>query len=195
MTEITLVNHTDVILEVENAFKDIPFDNSKFQIDNFVVNSGLTPERIYRSIGLNLITKLQALRKAVFDLERQSVDVDELNYKIEQDTYSEFDKRRFAIDIKEKLSSRSFQEKLISDTIVELNILYEHFKNSKKYTREEFEAGEKNHFTKKLSLQLDGITGAKESMLLMQDLPKILSAMEAPSDGGTTWFSNIAKNY
>ena len=63
-------------------------------------------------------------------------------------------------------------DKLVNDAISELNVLYHHFKLLPRYTREEFEAGEAKHFDVKLSRQIQGVHGATESLVNMQqDLP------------------------
>jgi hypothetical protein len=46
----------------------------------------------------------------------------------------------------------------------ELNILYAHFQKLPRYTREQFELGEREHFDIKLNRQLLGVQGAAEAL-------------------------------
>lgn len=166
---ITLENTNDVIEEIEKAFFDIPFENSRFQTERFVINASLTPERAYRTIGLRMHNRLRALKEAQYSRMRQDVDIDEARARLEDPNTNKFDKRRAEIDIQEKLSSRSFTDKLINDAIAELNVLYAYFKRLPKFTREEFEAGEYRYFSKSLTRQLQGVVGAAESLANMDE--------------------------
>lgn len=164
---ITLDNANDVIAEINSAFFDIPFENSQFQTEHFVINAALTPERAYRAIGLRMHNRLRALREAQFSRAREDVDIDEARAKIRDPKTSEFDKRRAGIDIEEKLASRPFTDKLINDALAELNVLYAHFKRLPRYTRQQFEGAEKDYFTESLTRQIKGIVGAAESLTNM----------------------------
>jgi hypothetical protein len=164
---ITQENTEDVVKEIEEAFFDIPFENSQFQTENFVINAQLTPERAYRAIGLRMHNRLRALREAQFSRMREEIDLDELRAKLQLGEYNKFDKRRFEVDIQQKLSSRAFTEKLINDAIAELNVLYHHFKRLPRFTREQFEAAESTYFEESLTRQVKGIVGAAESLTNM----------------------------
>ena len=173
---ITTENTDDVVKEIEEAFFDIPFENSQFQTEHFVINAQLTPERAYRAIGLRMHNRLRALREAQFSRMREDVDIDELRAKLSLSETNKFDRRRFEIDIQQKLSNRAFTEKLINDAIAELNVLYHHFKRLPHYTRQQFEAGEREHFHQSLTRQMKGIVGAAESLTNMQGVTPALSA-------------------
>lgn len=166
---ITLNNTDDVIAEIEEAFYDIPFENSRFQTEHFVINAALTPERAYRAIGLRMHNRLRALQEAKFSRLRQDVDIDEARAKLQSLTVNKFDKRRAEIDIQEKQAARSFTDKLINDAVAELNVLYRYFKKLPRYSREQFEAGEEEYFNKSLTRQLNGVVGAAESLANMSD--------------------------
>ena len=172
---ITTDNVTDVVKEIEEAFFDIPFENSQFQTEHFVINAQLTPERAYRAIGLRMHNRLRALREAQFSRMREDVDIDELRAKLSLSETNKFDRRRYEIDIQQKLSNRAFTEKLINDAIAELNVLYHHFKRLPKFTRQQFEAGERSYFHESLTRQMKGIVGAAESLTNMQGETSALS--------------------
>lgn len=166
---ITLENSHDVIAEIENAFFDIPFENSKFQTESFVIGGQITPERAYRAIGLRMHAKLRALNEAKFGRMKEQIDLDEIDYKIQSASIDNFEKRRQEVKKQEILSNRKWTDKLINDALQELNVLYEHFKKLPKYTRSQFEQGEKLHFEQRLNRQALGLEGAKESLINMQE--------------------------
>ena len=169
ITKITLENSTDVVREIEEAFYDIPFENSQFQTENFVISSQITPERAYRAIGLRMHAKLRALNEAKFGRMKEEIDLDEIEHKLQDLTLNQFDRRRELIKREEILSRRQWTDKLINDAISELNVLYKHFKALPKYTRQQFEQGEHLHFTQRLNRQALGLEGAKESLINMNE--------------------------
>lgn len=174
ITQVTVDNAKDVIAEIESAFYDIPFENSQFQTEAFVIAAQITPERAYRAIGLRMHAKLRALDEARFGMMKEQVDLDEIDHKLAHSDLNEFDRRRELIKREEILSRRSWTNKLINDAIAELNVLYKHFKNLPKFTREQFEAGERVHFEQRLNRAALGLEGARESLLnIRDDLPAI----------------------
>lgn len=178
---VTLENKDDVIKEIEDAFFDIPFENSQFQTENFVINAALTPQRAYRAIGLRMHNRLRALREAQFSREREDIDIEELREKLNDPELTTYDIRRAAVDINQKLANRGFTDKLINDAIKELNVLYVHFQRLPRYTRDEFEAGEKEYFARSLSNQMNGVVGAAESLQNMSNPNEALTYDKAGS--------------
>ena len=166
---ITEQNTSDIIKEVQDAFFDIPFENSAFQTENFVIANQITPERAYRAIGLRMNNKLIAVQESLIDREITLVEEDELRAKINDPQSTSFEIRKAELELKKKQINKPFHNKLINDAIQELNILYKHFKALPKYTREEFEAGEYRHFLEDLNRQELGMSGAKESLINMLD--------------------------
>lgn len=168
---------TELMLkEIEDAFFDIPFENSAFQTENFVIGAQITPERAYRAIGLALHSKIEAVRDCLVSMELVQFELEKLNDIINDEKSTKYDIRRAEIDIKKITTKQPFQKKLLNDAIVELNVLYKHFKSMPRYTREEFEAGERRHYFERLTRQVNNITGASESLINMDmDLPSILN--------------------
>jgi len=176
---ISYENATDVIKEIQEAFYNIPFENSGFQTENFVIAAQITPERAYRSIGLRMQSKLEALTAASFSREMQKIDLDEIDYKLNHTELDQFERRRLEIKKRQSESSNAWSNKLINDAIVELNLLYKYFKAFPKYTREQFENSEKLHFEQKLTRQVVGLEGAKEALVNMnEDLSAIKQYQE-----------------
>jgi hypothetical protein len=185
---ITTDNAHDVIKEIQDAFYDIPFENSAFQTENFVIAGQITPERAYRAIGLRMHNKLVAVQEAMIDLEIEKVNEDEIKSKLESPDYNQFEKRKFELELQKKQNNKPFRDKLLNDAIKELNVLYKHFKALPKYTREQFEAGEKRHFLEDLNRQVLGLEGAKGSLINMFD--DIASIEKFEND-----FKLISNNY
>lgn len=166
---VTYENSQDVVREIEEAFFDIPFENSRFQTEAFVIGGQITPERAYRAIGLRMHAKLRALNEAKFGRMKEQVDLDEIDHKLNSGELNQFDRRREEIKKQQILSQRNWTDKLINDALSELNVLYKHFKALPKYTRDQFEQGEKLHYEQRLNRQVLGLEGAKESLINMNE--------------------------
>ena len=176
---VTTENVQNVLAEIQEAFYDIPFENSQFQTEAFVISAQVTPERAYRSIGLRMHDRIQAVLEARHTRAKEDIDLEELRMKAEDPTTTTFDRRRAELDIAYKLASRPYADKLMNDALVELNVLYSHFQKLPRYTREQFELGESAHFEIKLARQLQGCVGAQEAVTNMQqDLPALSSYEE-----------------
>jgi hypothetical protein len=160
-----------VIKEYEEAFWDIPFGNSAFQIENFVINAAQTPERAYRAIGLTMRAKIQALKEAYYNLKKQEVDIEEAQEKIDSKYHTKWEKKRALIDIEQKQEMKNDTMKLINDALAELSVLYSVFKKMPRYTREQFEKGEREHFRIRLTKQALGLNGPHESLDNMGENP------------------------
>ncbi|OGP87134.1 MAG: hypothetical protein A2031_07980 [Deltaproteobacteria bacterium RBG_19FT_COMBO_43_11] len=163
-TEDLITAQTGIIAEIETAFFDIPFGNSAFQIQNFIINAQYTPERAYRAIGLTISTKIKALKEAYYGLKKENIDIEELQEKIADPATGKYDKARAELEIEKKKENRNWGKKLVNDALAELECLYVAYKKLPKLTRAEFEAGERKHFEIKLKKQAAGITGALESI-------------------------------
>lgn len=159
-----ILKKISIVDELEGAFFDIPFGNSQFQIQNFIVNAALTPERAYRAIGLAIFAKIQALRETYYKLKKEEIDIEELREKVDCFEASVYDKRRAAVEIEQKTDARRYTRKLVNDALAELDFLYEAYQKLPRFSRAEFEAAEKKYFEIKLQKQIKGITGALESL-------------------------------
>lgn len=155
---------TSIVDEIENAFFDIPFENSAFQDKYFVLAAQITPARAYRALGLRMSAKIRALKEARYSLQLDDIEIEELRHKISLPATSDFDRRRHEVEINKRMDSRSWTAKLVNDAIVELEYLHAEFKKFPRYTREEFEKEEMSHFAARLSRQANGVEGASESL-------------------------------
>ncbi len=175
----TLQSTNDAILEIEQAFFDIPFENSDYQNEVFVLASQITPERAYRALGLRMHAKLRALRENFFGEKKRLITLGELQEKIASPDFSKWDKMRFEVEIEEMNSNLHYTEKLKNDAIKELDCLYKHFKALPQFSREQFELGERNHFEQRLTRNASGLNGPTESLVnIANDMDALLSYEE-----------------
>lgn len=164
------INVEHILETLDKKFFDIPFENSTFQNENFIINAQQTPARAFRAIGLRMYSKISAVNELKYARQLETVDIDEWQEVIDAENSTQFEKRRAAINIKQKQSMSGYTDKLLNDAIAELNFLYRKLKEFPEYTREQFEGEERDHFTYKLnlSLQTNG-NGAQESLTYMQN--------------------------
>jgi hypothetical protein len=167
MNEIKVLSE-NAIEEIENAFFDIPFENSDFQNANFVLAAQLTPARAYRALGLRMSAKLRAIDELKFARQLEEVDIEEKQAEIQSVDTTDFNKRRAQIGIDKILSTRNYTNKLLNDAVHDLNFMYAQFKRYPQYTREQFETEEELHFEQSLSLQIESQgNGAVQSLCNM----------------------------
>ena len=169
-TEIARVSR-DIIEEIEERFFDIPFGNSDFQNNRFIKDAQYTPCRGYRALGLKIMSRIKSLNEARFSLKKLGIDVEELEHKISKEknwlTGNRFQLRRYEIDLEEKQSSLNYTEKLVNDAIHECKMLWKEIIKFPKFTREQFEAEEMEHFKIRLQRQVEGCEGAVDSLDLI----------------------------
>jgi hypothetical protein len=168
-----------VLSTLDAAFFDIPFENSDFQNTMFVVAAQQTPARAYRAIGLRMFSKIRAVKEYLIQNERNKIDREEKEAKLNDPDTSEFDKRRLRLDILQLDEGKTWGEKLLNDSLRELDCLHREFKKFPRYTREMFEMEEKTHFEARLNRQLQA-DGAMDALLNMnQDAPQLEASLKA----------------
>ena len=82
--KVTLENSLDLLEMLDETYSDIPMENSDFQIKNFVINSSITPERAFRSIGLNLRSLLERLNDAYIELLQREDLIEKLQKEYDE---------------------------------------------------------------------------------------------------------------
>ena len=164
MTQMSETDFGRIVDEYEEAFNDIPFGNSGFQIENFIINAAQTPERAYRSIGLGMRAKINALREAFYGLKKEDIEIEELTAKLKTDQLNDYERRKTILEIERKEEIRRDVRKLIKDAMAELAVFYRIFKKLPRFTREQFEAGERKYFEIRLKKIALGIQGPFESL-------------------------------
>ena len=134
---------------------EIPFGNSDFQCQNLVVAQHTEPTRAYRQVLLEMGNLIDALQESHFNHKLQLIDDAELAEQMKD--ADKFEKQRIELKLeKNKLSLRK-SEKLIKDALHSLGLYNEQLKLFPKYTREQFESQEQNHFE---TLNANNVMGA-----------------------------------
>jgi hypothetical protein len=180
--EMTLVTEKDfqnVMKELEDSFFDIPFGNTGYQTKAFVMSAAITPERMYRTIGLQILSLMNSVNNTIYHLKIGEIERQEDLEKLNSPDLSNFEKQKLQLSLNNRDDNSKFNEKTLNDTIHELNILYAEFKKLPKFTREQFEAAEENYFTQSLERQARGISGAVEALINMkEDVPALSGYVE-----------------
>ena len=114
---ITTENISNVLAELETAFYDIPFENSRYQNEKFVLAAQLTPGRAYRALGLRIFSKISAIKENITIRQLSDIDLEENEYTASLPETSDFERRRLAIK-----NLRNF-EKWVTAPIAALAVL------------------------------------------------------------------------
>lgn len=174
-----------IVSEILSRIEDIPKENSIFQESMFVANEAQTPERMVRAIWLRAMEKINALRQYYFSNKENNLVIEALERDIKRlesgenkiwdkvIDYPDIEISRKKSEIEKILSDNISTKGLIKDALVTLAYHYEVLKQLPKYTREEFEKNERNHFEKRLisAAQLWWDKWALQSLHLMQSMP------------------------
>lgn len=172
-----LINIDSILSELESSYCGIPFGNSDFQDRMTLISRELTPGRAYRHVGLRMFRRIRDIKNLKFQRQLQNIDIEEKRAIIEDQKTSEFDKRRKEIEIAIIIDSRAWEDKLLNDAINELNFLYSEYKKFPKYTKEMFEAEEKDHFSIKF-----GVNPTDMQILdSMDEFDRLITQMITPS--------------
>jgi len=163
ITNVTQNNAPHLLKELEDAFYDIPFGNSAFQSRHFVFASNITPERAYRSLGLEIMSNIKALRENIIGLEISDIKYEKAVHELENEK-DPFERKIKELNLKMYDHNKYDLKKQINDRLVELNVLYAEFKKLPKFTREQFENGEKRYYLENLNRQVNKITGASQAL-------------------------------
>jgi hypothetical protein len=164
----------NILSEVEDAFFDIPFGNSAFQTKAFVVAASITPERAYRTIGLQLMSILRSLRTNLISKQIAEIKLEQKKEKINDPSLDKYEKRILELEVLEDSTTYKSVEKSVNDTFNEFKVLYTEFKKLPKFTREQFENGEMNYYTQSLTRQAHQLDGAVQSIVnIFEDMPAL----------------------
>ena len=168
----------NALQEIENAFFDIPFGNTDFQCENFIIAASITPARAYRTIGLQLHAILNSLNQLKYSEKTKQIEILELKEKIADTNTNKFERMKAEVKLEELQSNDKWAKKLVSDQIHQANLFYKHFKSFPNYTRLQFEKEEQLYFEQSQRRQLLGISGAKESIMNMIDDKKTMDQFQ-----------------
>jgi hypothetical protein len=163
-----------ILNEVDDAFYDIPFGNSAFQTKAFVVAAAITPERAYRTVGLQLMNNLQSIRNALISKKKLNILIEQKKEKLNDDKLDKFEKQLIDLELLTDYSSLKQMEKPLNDSFNEFKVLYSEYKKLPKFTREQFENAELNYFTQSLTRQAQQLDGSIQSIVnMMEDMPAL----------------------
>lgn len=128
----------------------VPFGNSRFQNEHFT-DGQEAPGRRRRHTLLQLMIKTEALHACELRRERLDIDLEELSIKISAAAVGSFDRRRLAIDKKEKEWQLDSEVQLINDALVEVDTYMTILADLPPLEdRAQFEAAEQHHWELRL---------------------------------------------
>lgn len=162
------MNLDELLKDLDWRSTSIPFGNSDFQNSHFVVGTQDGQARQYRAALLRAQDRRRALEEEKYRRAIEDIDIEEIQEALSSGVLSKFEKRRKELELEKKLNDRRHSDKLIGDAIHELHTLYQIISAHPSYTREEFESLEAQHYLSNLGRQIEGKTGAAESLLAMQ---------------------------
>jgi K+/H+ antiporter YhaU regulatory subunit KhtT len=162
--------YTDILeSELMDKCLDIPFENSLYQDESFILNTSYTDARAVRNIGLRLSSKIQALRELEYSMEKAAIEKEQ----IESKTYSDpFEKRLADLEIRRRESGIAHTQKLLKDTLYQCEHLRAILAKLPKLTRQEFEAQEKQYFIESLTRQAVNLPESVKSLEAMGVKPE-----------------------
>lgn len=175
-----MTNINSILTAIQSAFYDIPFENSDYQNQAFVITAQITPARAYRSIGLKMMAKIQAIEELKFNRKKEDIDIIRHKKTLKSWFTTSYKRQMAVIELEHIAQQRRWGDKLLNDAIHELNYLYAEFCKYPRYTREQFEAQECEHFSMRMKKQIEACgNGAVESLLNMHDMSQFNSIVEA----------------
>jgi hypothetical protein len=141
----------DVEKELLAAMMEVPFGNSRFQIETFILNDP-KPERAYRQALLEISEKYKSLKQAQF--RRRKLDVELRRLEKKQAEHDDpFERELAGIEIEEKTFDISQEDKMIHDAIIQLKVYSDFLQTVPKFTREEFETAEPEYWRMRALMQ------------------------------------------
>lgn len=180
--KVDINNVLDIWEQLEKDSREIPFGNSDFQTEKFVIASSITPERAYRAVCINLRDKLNTISLASDNLLASKLEVEkkfkDIDKKLKSKKLTDIDKVILSNEKRRLVIQINHTEKQIEDMIYEANVLYKHYQALPKYTKEQFERGEARYYLESLKRQAIGLDGAKGSLMAMFDDTKALENFE-----------------
>lgn len=164
--------------EIRNAFFDIPFNNTGFQTEMFVIAAQITPARSFRTIGMQLFALIKELQAVDRHRDLNQLKAEEIKNRLETEELSKLVRRELEYELADLQDETYHSDKSINDKLHEFSILYNHFKKLPKYSRQQFEAEERLYYEQNLQRQAMGLSGAKEAIINMVEDIKTIELFE-----------------
>jgi hypothetical protein len=190
------MNYSDIVeKELLDKCEDIPFSNSLYQDESFVLNTSYTDARAIRNVGLALSARVRALKELEFGLETMQVDLEEIDFKL-KNTQDQFELRRLDIEKRKKQSGLAYTMKLLKDSLYEIEYFRAILAKLPKLTRQEFEDQEKQYFIESLTRQAVGLSEPDKSLAAMglKERPKIEITSSTLSEKLNISVSSVLEN-
>lgn len=153
----------DIERELLHKCEDVPFGNSLYQSQCFIINQSYTKARALRACGLALNSSIRGLRDLEISQARKTIDIEELEERLKTET-NPFEVRRIKLTIQEKRSDDAISAKLLKDAIYEIEYFRGVMDKLPKMNREEFELAEPEYYKRTLTRQAIGVGEAQNSL-------------------------------
>ena len=179
---------------IDEKFKNVPFGNSVFQIQNFIANQD-TPQRSYRHVLLQLDAKIKAMKECSFRRRRKEIDIKEIEEKLK--IAEGYVKERLEIDLEEAQYQMEAEIKLIEDAAIEIAAYEKILEKLGDFTREEFEQAERGYWEVRLlkNAQKEISTRGTVDIGTLNALEQIGVKIERGSDGLHRITGNISSKH
>jgi hypothetical protein len=181
--------------ELLEKCEDIPFGNSLYQNENFILNSSYTTARALKNVGLALSARVRALKELEYGMETLKIELEEIEFNIET-TSNKFEARKLEIEKRKKQDGVQYTAKLLKDSLYEIEYFRKILSSLPKLTRAEFEEQEKEYFVETLTRQAIGLSEADKNLTAMglKERPKIDITSERLSEKLNISFSSVLEN-
>jgi hypothetical protein len=176
MSNITanIQKYSNVIENINQRYQDIPFGNSKWQMDSLIA-AEQTPERAYRHLLINFQKRFNDLKSCSINRRKAENKVKQIQRQIEKET-DELILEELSLEIEEITCGWEYENKLAKDCVVELEYMNSMIEKLPRFTKDEFEAGENEHFklrNKESNMQL--VSSIKNNLLVNKEINLIKS--------------------
>lgn len=134
----------ETLKELMEDFADIPFGNTDYQIEHFVISPQKTPARAYRTIGLEMISLIDSFYSSMDAFLGLEHRLKKLDKKIKKATENNNEHKllRLSVQKSQIIHNLNYSKKLLFDLEKRFNLYYEKYKAFPKITLEEFNAQE-----------------------------------------------------
>jgi hypothetical protein len=139
---------SEFLKEIEEEMETVPFGNSCFLNENLTTHHETKPRR-KQFILLQIDRALEGLQAAKFARDLDAIKIKQCRKKIKWHFWA--NKEKLRVEIAQCEWGIHKQEKLIRDAYLVISEFYKELKKLPKFTREEFEASEREYWEKRMA--------------------------------------------
>lgn len=162
---INIEKYSNTISDITQRSQEIPFGNSKWQMDSLIASEG-TPERAYRHLLLNFHKRYNDLKSCSIGRRKSENKIKQIQKKLETEQ-DDLIREELILEIEEIMCSWEYENKLAKDCVVELEYMLSIINKLPRFTKEDFENGEKLHFKlKNVDINMNLVESIKNNLLL-----------------------------